>query len=344
MEQQEQDSTSEGLAKRWRDSPTRGWSTGKGTALCLRMLCCCRKRDVPSGAETVDLQQKEGVPEALLVSPSTREKGFWASGWCVPVQAASLLRAFCPCFPSWQHCLLWGCHGPQPVCFPKFMVTAPTTVASDAALPRGTLWGGYFAPPLTGYKLQPEISQSFPAPGSCSSGQADPHRTPGRSGSSIPDVFLAEDKPWLAREPPSHSGPLLWLILPDGGPSKHCSQCSCNLWWDCVSKSLSCQQCWREITSSRPSSHWCCPCVPVRNYQQGSSGKLSGLKCCWSKPPPGMAPIERATGPDRGKDASQGLSSFETRGQRSSLRTNEREKSPCLQKGGRRTLWGTKER
>ena len=38
--------------------------------------------------------------------PALEEQGFWASVLRGPVQAASLLRAFSPWLPSWQHCSL----------------------------------------------------------------------------------------------------------------------------------------------------------------------------------------------------------------------------------------------
>ena len=78
--------------------------------------------------------------------------------------------------------------------------------------------------------------------------------------------------------------PLVWLVLPDCGPSETCHQCSCNLWWHCVSEDVSLLSAvlernapepamsllassWSAFTPTCPSSHWCCPCLQVRNCQ-----------------------------------------------------------------------------
>ena len=57
-------------------------------------------------------------------------------------------------------------------------------------------------------------------------------------------------------------------------------------------------------------------------------------------PHPRLAPIECATGPERGKDASQEPSSFGSRGQRGSQVTNEREKLPQSPRKGKKDYLG----
>lgn len=153
----------------------------------MQKLCRCRRRDVPSGAETVFLQAMEGLPGALLVSPSTRGErvvGQWVV-WASAHKAASLLGAFCPWFPFFslvfqQHCLLglpWSPDCLLPQGHGKCSVHCSLRCCSSL---RDTA-GRTLCAPLTGFNGQPEISQSSPAPGSCSSGQAGSRRRPSHS-------------------------------------------------------------------------------------------------------------------------------------------------------------------
>ena len=95
----------------------------------------------------------------------------------------------------------WVSRGPQPVCFPKVMVTAPTTGASDAAPPCRM-----FCIPLTGF-IGSQRSPRAPQPLGAAA-QAMLTHTGGQviPWSCTPKVFLAEGRPRQAREPPSHSG------------------------------------------------------------------------------------------------------------------------------------------
>lgn len=371
-----------------------------GQPLPMQKLCRCRRRDVPSGAETAFLQAMEGLPGALLVSPSTwgeRVLGQWVV--CASAhKAASLLGVFCPWFPSWQHCLLGLPVLPRlfassrsrqmfrPLQPPMLLLPAGHCGEDTLCPPYRLQWAARDLPELpSSWELQlrpgwltqeakPLLCPALPRNFWLRAGLGKPESYLNIAEAPSPSILQDEQSQLLQHEsrhapacsdttlcmsplplppPVCTGGPLLWLILPDWGPSEKCHQCSCNLWWDCVKMPLSCQQCWREpamptlasywwaFTPTGPSSHWCCPCLLVRNCQLRETFWV--LKSCWSMPHPGLPPTECATGPERGKDASQGLSSFGSRGQRSSLMTKEREKLPHLQNGGRRTIWGTKE-
>ena len=72
--------------------------------------------------------------------------------------------------------------------------------------------------------------------------------------------------------------PLLWLLLPDCGPSEKCHQCSCDLWWDCVRMSLSFQQCRREMPQSLR-----CPCWPLTGgpFLPPAPLPTAAVHVCW---------------------------------------------------------------